>query len=179
MAADSPPEVHQWITVAFRGAGFCASAGAMRAAWPARASAIAPAVLLVLFMLSPVSVQRSFYGNESAMPIPKTLPDETSFKHQRYSHSSRLCITAGKEITHQIGALLPGTLLRRIINMNDAETALVTESPFEVIHQRPDEITADVHACLDRCVYPCQVAVQKGDAARVSHLAIDHYIVGC
>src|SRR5450830_63979 len=120
-------------------------AGAMKAAWAARASAIAPAVLLVLFMLSPVSVERSFMGmNRLRLYLKlyqmKRFSNINNVKPCRtvqtpYGWALWLCITAGQELTHQQGALFQGPLLRSVINVDDAEAALITKRPFEVVHQ--------------------------------------------
>src|SRR5471030_2157807 len=60
-ACDSPPDVHQWITVAFSGA--CACAVVDNPAQAARASAMALPSLVALIILSPVGVERPFYSD--------------------------------------------------------------------------------------------------------------------
>ena len=55
----------------------------------------------------------------------------------------------------------------RIVDVDYAESFRVTPGPFEVVHQRPDEVPADVDAGRDRIAHGPQVAVEIGDSVDV------------
>src|ERR1700754_5328946 len=48
-----------------------------------------------------------------------------------------------QELRDQLRTAFDGALLRPVVDVNDAEAAFITVRPFEVVEQRPDEITAD------------------------------------
>src|SRR5438874_7375050 len=69
--------------------------------------------------------------------------------------------------------VLDRPLLRLVIDVNEAETLAVAVSPLEVVHQRPVEITADVHAIVDRATQLAQIPAGEVDSLRVVHRAVE------
>src|SRR5687767_3931024 len=70
-------------------------------------------------------------------------------------------------------ARLDRTLLRLVVDMNDAEPLGVAERPLVVVEQRPGKISAQVDAFLHRVVRSAQVLTVILDAKRILDLAVD------
>src|SRR6185436_12987355 len=66
-----------------------------------------------------------------------------------------------------IRARLWGSLESRSIDGDQAECRLISGSPFEIVEQRPVEITEDGHAVPDGAQQPGQCAVDIADALLV------------
>src|ERR1700687_329369 len=82
-----------------------------------------------------------------------------------------------KELRNQFGAMFHRAFLRFIVDMKHAETPLITEGPFEVVHQRPDEISAHVHAGFDGAIDGSKMALEEGDALLIVDAAVDHFVI--
>src|SRR5690242_11924666 len=54
-------------------------------------------------------------------------------------------------------------LERGEIDVHETEPSAVAERPFEIVEQRPYEITADRHAGLDRIEHRPEIAAQIGN----------------
>ena len=63
----------------------------------------------------------------------------------------------GDHLGVEARAVLEDALLRLEIDMHQPEAHRIAEGPFEVVHQRPGEIAAQVDAGLDRVVDRPQV----------------------
>src|SRR5476649_2758277 len=74
-----------------------------------------------------------------------------------------------------VRAVLQGSLLRRIVDVDDAEALGVAGVPLEVIEQTPKEVALDVHALQARVVQGLQVAQHEIDARLVRDLAVDDH----
>src|ERR1700730_8076508 len=61
---------------------------------------------------------------------------------------SALAIAGGCELLDPQAAALEYARLRPIIDVVDAEALGVAKRPFEVIHQRPDEVAANIDALI-------------------------------
>jgi len=61
-------------------------------------------------------------------------------------------------------AVFPDALLRVEVDVENAEAFLITEAPFEVVHERPEIISGDVHAFVVQVGYGCEVLFNVVDA---------------
>src|SRR5690242_7140387 len=49
------------------------------------------------------------------------------------------------------------------VDMDETEPSAVPEGPLEIVEQRPDEVTPNRYARLDRIEHGAEIAAQKGD----------------
>src|SRR5262245_3794748 len=63
---------------------------------------------------------------------------------------------------------LGGAVLGGEVDVDEAEALVEALRPLEVVHQRPDEVAAHVHAGLHRLVHRPDVAVQVADPLLVA-----------
>ena len=70
---------------------------------------------------------------------------------------------------YQAAAALQCTTLGVVVDAHDPEALVVAAAPLEVVHQRPREVPADVHAVGDRTGHGDEVTVEVGDAVGVLH----------
>src|SRR6478609_7869568 len=74
---------------------------------------------------------------------------------------------ARDEVTVPRAAALERAPLRVVVHAHDPEALVVAAAPLEVVHQRPREVAADVHAVGDRAGHGLDVAVEVRDAVGV------------
>ena len=76
-------------------------------------------------------------------------------------HSTQATPPAGRSLDHAMipaRALFGDALLRLIVHIDDAKAPRIAKGPLEIVHQRPDEIAAQLDAILDSAVRRCKVA---------------------
>lgn len=54
----------------------------------------------------------------------------------------------GGDTSIPLRAIFPDTLLCLKVDIEDSEALLVSEAPFEVIHERPEVVALNVHAFI-------------------------------
>src|SRR5260370_38909620 len=59
------------------------------------------------------------------------------------------------------GARLRYPCLRSVVHVDDAESTAVSVGPLEVVHERPDKVTAHIDSRARRCVEAAQWRVQE------------------
>src|SRR5207253_2287719 len=69
------------------------------------------------------------------------------------------------------GALFEDASLGEVVDIDQAEALRVAVCPLEVVHQRPDEVAAQIDACLYRGMGGSEVCIQERDPLRVVDLA--------
>ena len=149
-AADSPPDVHQCSTSARFG---CACACAPAAAPNASATASGEAGGLVVHVLSPCFIVIATFAAVASgnLQAPARRPLQ--------------------ELPERERRILGRAQLRRVVDVHEAEALLVAVAPLEVVHQRPREVSAHVHALAHRLVDGGEVAVEVARALRIVHVA--------
>src|SRR5579883_248496 len=97
------------------------------------------------------------------------------------SLSSRSTISWSEESSPRssipLPAILDRSLLRGIIDVNQAEAAGVAEGPFEVVHQGPGKIALERSTRVDRRARRCQVPGVVRGPERVGDPSIDRCLV--
>src|ERR1700685_4159094 len=57
-------------------------------------------------------------------------------------------LTLREKLCDQFGTAFDGAFLCFVVHMHHTETPFITERPLEVVHQRPDEIPANIDSFL-------------------------------
>src|SRR5690606_5270834 len=78
--------------------------------------------------------------------------------------SARRQPVASDHVAVPEGGVLPGPLLGVVVDVDEAEPAVVAVRPLEVVEQGPREVSADVGARVDRGTRRGEVVVQVADA---------------
>jgi hypothetical protein len=76
-----------------------------------------------------------------------------------------------------VPAVLDGALEAVVVDPDDAEPLAEAVAPFEVVEQRPDEVTAHVDAALHGAMHGRDVPAEVVDALRIVDGAVDHDVV--
>src|SRR5258707_15796556 len=74
--------------------------------------------------------------------------------------------------------ILGPALERRVIDMDESEALAEAEAPFEIVEQRPDEITLHVDPRGNGVENGAEIAAQIFDALAVMDLAVARDLVG-
>ena len=69
-------------------------------------------------------------------------------------------------------AVLQHALLRAVVDVHDAEALRVPLGPFEIVHERPDEVPPQVHTGRQGIMAGPEMPVEVLDALGVVHLAV-------
>src|SRR6476660_6956590 len=83
----------------------------------------------------------------------------------------------GNDVPVPVRAPLGDAGLGAVVHVDQAEAFVVAFGPFEVVHEGPREVAADVHAVGDRLAYRGKVAAQVVDAFGVADLAVRIHVV--
>src|SRR5687768_1206545 len=112
------------------------------------------------------SARASVVGEEDTLASPAQRSNQTrSFGE----HGT----TTGNDGRVVPPARLDRTLLRLVVDMNDAEPLGIPERPLVVVEQRPGKVSAQVDAFLRGVVRSAQVLTVILDAKRILDLAVD------
>src|ERR1700676_998774 len=86
---------------------------------------------------------------------------------------SSLCETAGgSELGVPMAGVLGGALLGAEVHVGEAEALRIAFGPFEIVHEAPVMISADVGAVEHGAAERVQVAAQELDAAFIGDVAV-------
>src|SRR5471032_878585 len=85
---------------------------------------------------------------------------------------------AGDHFLVEGGAELGRALLRRVVDMDQAEARGIAVDPFEIVEQAPQEIAAHRYALRGRALELCEVIAQVHYAIDVVDEAVGGRLVG-